>query len=219
MAPKPIPDLFAGLTEDEISRILSSAGKRRFEGGQVIIRTGEPATQLFLIESGAVDFNKLSEEGQEILLRRLSPGEAFGLGTLLSKPIRYFGTAESVGICEVYVWEHPWVRRFVHAHPRLAENALRIALEYIRLYSERHMALVFGNAEDRLARTLARLGKRIGTPNPHGLEIPISNKHLASLSDLGPFTVSRLLKKLERKGAVQKTRGKILLHCPEKMFA
>jgi CRP/FNR family transcriptional regulator, nitrogen oxide reductase regulator len=216
---KPIADLFAGLTADEISIIVSSGTKRMFETGRIICRTGETATHLFLLDTGAVNFYRLTEEGQEILLRRLSPGESFGLGTLLAEPTTYIGTAESVGKCEIHIWGREWVRRFVALHPRFADNALRIALEYIRLYSERHMALVSKGAEDRLAQTLARLGSRIGTPGPHGLEIPISNKHLASLSDLGPFTVSRLLKRLERKGAVEKKRGQVFIRCPEKMLA
>jgi hypothetical protein len=51
----------------------------------------------------------------------------------------------------VLVWEHPWVRNFARKHPLLTENALRISLEYIGLYSDRHLALVSGNAETRAA--------------------------------------------------------------------
>jgi CRP-like cAMP-binding protein len=217
MTPGPIAKLFAGFTHGEIETIRSAAAKRNFRAGQVICRTGESATHLFLLESGAVNYYRVTEEGNEILLTRLSPGEAFGLGTLLSKPIKYIGTAESISKCEIYAWEHRWVRQFAMRHPRLAENALRISLEYIRLYAERHVALVSLGAENRLVRTVAGLGTRIGTHHPQGLEIPITNEHLASLSDVGPFTVSRLLKKLERKGALHKRRGKVIVCCPEKM--
>jgi CRP-like cAMP-binding protein len=218
MTPKPTAELFAGFTSSEIQAIRSSAARRNFRAGQIICRTGESATHLFLLETGAVNYYRVTEEGSEILLTRLSPGEAFGLGTLLPRPTRYIGTAESISQCEIYIWEHRWVRQFAVSHPRLAENALRISLEYIRLYAERHVAFVSLGAENRLVRTVASLGTRIGTRHPHGLEIPITNEHLASLSDLGPFTVSRLLKKLERKGALHKRRGKVVIRCPEKML-
>lgn len=134
------------------------------------------------------------------------------------QPDRYIGTAESVCKSEIHVWGQACVRRFVAMHLRLAQNTLRIALEYIRLYCGRHMAFVTAKAQDRLARTLSRLS-RIGETGPRGIEIPISNKDLASLSDIGLYTVSRLLKKLERNGAVEKKRGQVLIRCAEKMLA
>jgi CRP/FNR family transcriptional regulator, nitrogen oxide reductase regulator len=211
-------ELFSGLSPHEISSILHSGTKVRLPGGRIIFHTGEAATQLFMIEAGAVNFYRITEEGHEILLRRLAPGEVFGLGTLLPHTIHYLGTAKTVEDSTMYIWKHAQVRRIVAEYPRIAENALKITLEYIRLYSERHMAILSRPAEDRLAHTLARLGLRIGVPKPDGVELSINNDDLASLSDLGRFTASRLLKKFERRGALRKTRGKVLIHCPEKLI-
>jgi CRP-like cAMP-binding protein len=110
------------------------------------------------------------------------------------------------------------MRRLVAKHPVLAENALRISLENIRLYSDRHLALVSNNAQHRLARTLALLGARAGRQHPRGLEIQITNEQLASLADIGYFTASRLLKKWKKKGALEKRRGKLIICCPERML-
>jgi CRP-like cAMP-binding protein len=130
----------------------------------------------------------------------------------------YIGTAEAVGETEVYVWEHPRVRQFAQKHPQLAENALRIGLEYIRLYSDRHLALVSDNAEDRLRRTLSQLELRAGHRHGRGLEVEITNERLASLADIGYYTASRLLNKWKRKGAVVKSRGKVVVVRPERML-
>jgi CRP/FNR family transcriptional regulator len=176
--------LFRGLDKDQIAHIMESAVVRRFDTGQTVIRCGEPARNLFLIQTGSVNYSRMTPEGHEILLTQLSEGETFGLGTLLEKPIGYIGTAATVRDTELYTWDHEWICRCAGEYPRLPLNALRIALEYIRLYSERHLALVSGSAEHRLTRTLMRLGARKGKPHPRGLEVHITNEHLASLADV-----------------------------------
>ena len=54
---------------------------------------------------------------------------------------------------------------------------------------------------------------------PSGIEIDIKNEDLASLADISFFTASRLLKEWERKGVVEKSRGKVLIRRPEKLLA
>jgi CRP-like cAMP-binding protein len=214
----PVADLFSGLSRETITNILAAGTVRTFAAGRIIIRTGELARRLFLIKAGSVNYCRVTSEGREILLRRLAPGEAFGLGTLLPNPIGYIGTADAVRESEIWTWEHLWIQRFVEKQPKLAENALRIALEYIRLYSERHLSIVSDSAEHRLAQTLITLGIRTGHHTLNGLEVQITNQHLASLADVGPYTASRFLSKWERKGAVEKSRGKVVIRCPERML-
>lgn len=214
---RPLTGLFSGLSKVDIDKILRAAVPRIFEAGRTITRTGEPATHLFLIETGSVDYSKTTPEGREVLLRRLSAGEAFGLGTLLDIPLGYIGTAQTVQKSELYSWERQWMRRYAEEYPTLPLNALRIALECIRLYSIRHLALVSDNAGDRVSRALTGLAMRIGKPHPHGIEVPVTNEDLASLADVGYFTTSRLLGRWQRNGAVEKGRGKVVIHCPERM--
>jgi CRP-like cAMP-binding protein len=216
---KPVVSLFSGLSDHDITKIMASGVLRRFPAGQTIVRADDPGAHLFLLKTGSVNYCRVTPSGQEILIIRLSPGDTFGLGTLLPKPIGYIGTAEAFRETELYMWEHRMICEFARAHSKLAENALRIALEYIRLYSDRHLALVSDTAEHRLSRMLTLLGNRIGRHGPEGLELQITNQHLASLADISSYTTSRLLNKWERKGAVEKSRGKVVIRCPEGMLA
>jgi CRP-like cAMP-binding protein len=211
--------LLNGLSQDDAAHILAAAVGRKFSKGRTIIRTDEPATQLFLIKTGSVNYYRVGPDGRQVLLIRLFAGDTFGLGTLVEKPVSYIGTAEALSETDLYSWGQTWIRQYVKQHPTLALNALRIAMEYIRLYSDRHLALVSGSVEDRLTLALTQLGLRAGHPHPRGLEIEITNEHLASLADIGYFTASRLLNKWQKRGAVEKSRGKVIIHCPEKMLS
>jgi CRP/FNR family transcriptional regulator len=211
--------LFKGLGNLEIPVIRAAAAKRTFEASQIIIRTEEPAVRLFVIEVGSVDYYIVANDGREILLRRLMPGNAFGFATFLSEPIGYLGTARAARKTQTLVWEHRVARQLAENYPRLVENALHASLHYIAMYAKRHMRLVSNTAQERVAYALTNLGSRLGHMLPGGVEVDIKNEDLASLADVNFFTVSRILGAWERQKVVSKSRGKVLIRCPEKMLA
>lgn len=213
-----LPTLFGGISAESRDHILSLAEYRKVPPKELLIRAGEPATHLFLIHSGTAKYFRITKEGQELLLRWLIPGDVFGLGTLLKHPPDYMGSAQTLDECEIYRWPHPEVRHIVKAYPQLGENALRIALAYLSGYAERHSSLLNHTAEQRVARCLLNLGNRVGHHYPGGAEIDITNEQLGSLSDVGLFTVSRILNKWERSGAIGKLRGRVFIKVPEKLI-
>jgi CRP/FNR family transcriptional regulator, nitrogen oxide reductase regulator len=211
--------LFAGLNKEETTAILASAFKLRFSASETIVEANQPATRLLLLQSGSVDFTILAGDGREILLRRLVPGNVFGVATFLSDTAGYLGSAKAVGDGAAYAWTQSTVHRLTKSYPRLFENALRIALRYIALYAERHVGIVSKSAEGRLANALTSLGSRAGHKHDRGLTVDIKNEDLASLADVSLFTASRILKGWERQGAIQKSRGSVLIRAPEKLIA
>jgi CRP-like cAMP-binding protein len=210
--------LLAGLDNGAIAEIIAAGVLRRFTAGQIIVHADDPGTHVFLIKTGSVDFYRVTRQGQQVLIVRFSSGDTFGFASIVATPMGYLGTAEAVGKTEIYAWDHRSARHFAQKHPTFADNAMRIALEYIRVYSDRHLALVASDAEGRLRRTLSQLGHQTGHHHTKGLEIRITNERLASLADIGYFTVSRLLHKWIRKGAIVKTRSKVVIIHPEGML-
>lgn len=211
--------LFAGLGKDQISVVVAAATRRKFKASELMVRAEEPATRLFLITSGCVNYFVVTSAGEEVLLRRLAPGDVIGVASFLSDPMGYLGSARTVRPSEVLVWEHRTVRQLAKTYPLLAENALRKALRYISLYAQRHIRLVSKPAAERLASVLTDLGYRAGHAMPAGMEVEITNQDLASLADLSFFTVSRIFRHWEHEGTVEKSRGKVLIRRPEKLLA
>src|SRR5262249_41484339 len=166
------------------SAVLMAARPRKFDPKQIILRGGEVASRLFLLTSGQVRYFKPTFQGEEVLIGLLAPGDVFGLGTLLARPWKYLASAEAVSTCEVLVWEHKSIRGLARTYPQLAENALRIVLEYLHSYVDRHVGLSTRNAEQRLASLLIDLGQRSPSTSPQGVEINATNEQLSALSDM-----------------------------------
>jgi CRP/FNR family transcriptional regulator, nitrogen oxide reductase regulator len=210
---------FSGLQDNDIAAIQAAAIRRTFITSQIIVAASEPANSLFLIDAGYVDYYVTDEAGRDILLRRLATGDVFGVAAFLSKPIGYLGTAKAVREVRALQWRHEVIRQLVKTYPLLAENALRTALRYLALYAKRHIGLVSNTAQERLACALSSLGSRTGHAVAHGVEVVIKNEDLASLADVSFFTASRLLQRWDRKGVVDKSRGKVVIRSPERLLA
>ena len=218
-SPEPLPTLhirfFAGIAQAAVDEVLAAAQLRRVAAKQMLVTAGEPASHLFMLRTGRCRYFRLTKAGDEILLHLLAPGDTFGIGAMLKNPCPYIGSAEANSDVEALVWEHASIRKFAALYPTLADNALRIVLQYLNRYVDRHVGLVTKPAEQRLAETLLSLGHRTGRLIPTGVQVEITNRQLGGLADISSFTTSRLLSGWDRKGTVSKLRGKVLIHSPE----
>jgi CRP-like cAMP-binding protein len=211
----PPPKFLSGFAAHQKKLILQSAGPRKYAKGSVIVRTGDPATHLFLVKRGRVKFYRVTKRGEEVLLWWLSPGDCFGIGTLFAVPVHYIGTAQAVEDCELVVWNRSTIRSLAAKNERLGQNALHIILDCLAAFAERVVGQTTETAEQRLARTLLQLGRRAGRVRRDHIELDILNEDLAGLSDVSVFTASRQLKEWERQGVVRKIRGHVHILSPE----
>ena len=88
--------LFSGLTDDDYT-VLAALGRRMsFDDASVIIREGDPAEALYVLEKGMVIVEKSTVERQEEIIAALEEGECFGelsliMAGLRSAPVRAMG--------------------------------------------------------------------------------------------------------------------------------
>jgi len=211
----PTGKLLSGIEEAVVGKILAAAKPVKVAARQMILTGGDEAKHLFLLSGGAVKYYRTTKSGDDVLLSWLIPGDVFGLGTLLRNPPPYMGSAKAVTECELFVWERERIRKLSESYPQLAQNALRIVLEYLGILANRQVGLVSRNAEQRLADSLLGLGYRMGKVHSAGVDVDVTNEQLGDLAHTTHFTASRLLRKWQQSGAVSKARGKVVIHLPE----
>jgi CRP/FNR family transcriptional regulator, nitrogen oxide reductase regulator len=214
----PPTEFLAGIGKEQLLEILGAARVRKIGTEHVILNEGHTAKHLFLLKSGRAKFYRLTRKGDEVLLALLVPGDTFGLGTLLSRPVPYVATAETTRDSEFLVWDQARIRALARKYPRLAQNALGIVCRYLAAHFDRLFDLVTGTASERLARVVLQMSRETGTVVPSGVEIAATNEELGALADISPFTVSRVLTEWARTGALAKSRGKVFIQSPEKLM-
>jgi CRP-like cAMP-binding protein len=117
----------------------------------------------------------------------------------------------------VLVWDRPTIRTLAARYPRILENALWTASDYIDWLLAAHVALSCHTAPQRLAGVLVSLAALLGRAVPGGVELDVTNEDLACAAHITPFTASRLLNEWQRHRAVIKRRGKVVLLAPEQL--
>ena len=210
--------LFDGLAPPDIDVVLAAATQRHYPAGSVIVNQGDPAERLFLLTKGRARYFFLTAEGQRSLFLWLAPGDIFGEKAILSTPSHYIVSTETVKESWVLVWDRATLIPLKARYPRLVENGLSIAADYLTWFLAYHLALAFGSARQKLAHVLVDLAGAIGRKVPDGVELEVTNEDLANAANITPFTASRLLSGWQRDRAIVKRRGKLLLRAPERLF-
>jgi CRP/FNR family transcriptional regulator, nitrogen oxide reductase regulator len=218
-----IPDrsrvrLLEGLSESDQNTILAAASYRRFSGHSVVASEGEPADQLFLVIRGSARYFVITPQGRKVYLLWLVPGEIFGGASLLAKPSDFLVSTEIAKNSSVCVWERKTIRSLAKRYPRLVENGLAIATDYLTWYLASHLGLLCHTARQRLAHVLVSLANGLGRKCPDGIQLDITNEQLANTANITLFTASRLLSEWHRRGAVAKSRGRVVLRRPERLI-
>jgi CRP-like cAMP-binding protein len=209
---------FEGLAPGDLETVRAAGTERRYLASSVITNQGNPAEHLFLLTSGRARYFYITKDGQKTLLLWLTPGEILGGAAFLSRPSEYLISTEAVKDSAFLVWDRTTIRTLAAKYPRLLENALFMACDYLAWYLADHVALVCDTARERLAQVLIHLAGVIGKKVPGGVEFDVTNEDLASAANITAFTASRLLSEWQTNRAVVKHRGKILLQSPERLL-
>jgi CRP-like cAMP-binding protein len=212
------PRFLAGLSSEEAKAVISAARLRRYLANSVIVNQEEPAGHIFLLISGRARYFYMTPDGRKTILWRITPGEVFGGAALLYLVSDYLVSTEALKPISVLVWDRASILQLVATYPRLANNALLIMFDYLVAYRGIHISMTCRSAQERLAYVLANLAQGIGQKVPDGIELDLRNEELANEANVTPFTASRILGEWQRQGILRKTRGKILVHSPERLL-
>jgi len=208
----------AGLIPAHRKTILAAATQRRFLGNTVITNQEHPADHFYLLTKGLARFFFVTEEGRKLLFQWLGPGDLFGGRAVLSSQSSYLFSTETVTDSLVLVWDRGAIRGLVERYPKLLENALLTASDFMTWHLASYIGLACYTARRRVAQVLVTLGRTIGKKVPGGVEVWITNEELANAANVTPFTASRLMSDWQRDRALVKRRGAILLRSPERLF-
>ena len=80
--------LLSGLTEMELCYLSKHIKHRKYNAGEVIIRKGSTAEEIFFLESGQVVIQDRNGENRDVTLAVINAGNSFGEMALLDKQLR-----------------------------------------------------------------------------------------------------------------------------------
>jgi CRP-like cAMP-binding protein len=206
-------ELFHGLSPADVKLILSRSSRQEVPNGSFLYYQGEPAKTMFLIEAGRVCLQEITEDGREVLIRLIYPGEVFG--AVIADAV-YRATAQADRPVRAYAWTAKIVTEFLDRFPQLQKNLFALTKRFMYLSRDRLRMLATASVEHRINWALAYLAERAGRSGVDGIVIVERSvqRDIADLAATTIYTVNRVLSGYERCGILTKQRGRIVLLRP-----
>ena len=208
---------FASLEPGVLRELAAAVRERKYEAGESVLFEGDPCEGLYVIVSGRVKVFKLSADGKEQVLRILGAGR-----TCNDVPVfddgRNPGSVAALEASRLVLVPKARIRTLVERHPR-------VAAAVIRLLAERLRALSLMVEDLSLRSVVARVAKLL-LDCTHGRSTLIEGtaccQHLtqhqiATMVGSVREVVQRALKALEKDGAIQMERGRIVVLDPKSL--
>ena len=207
--------LFKSLDPGQLDQLARAARRRDILEGEFLFQQEDPADTVYVLLRGRVRLSQVTPEGQQIILRFVTPGEAIGLIAVLSEAT-YPVSAEVIEPGQVLGWDREAMRRIMEMVPAVAINALRILSGRVREFQDRVRELSTERVERRIARALLRLARQTGKKVSEGvlIDMPISRQDLAEMTGTTLYTVSRTLSQWEAKGLIKSRREQVTICFP-----
>jgi CRP/FNR family transcriptional regulator, nitrogen oxide reductase regulator len=208
--------LFKDLTQDELLLVRSAARTRRCEDDGFFFLQGDPAESLFVLYQGRVKLAQINAEGQQILLRIITPWTLFAAIALAGRDSLYPVSAQASEESYALVWSREEMTTMLEKIPRLALNALKLMADFVLEFQDRYRELATERVERRLARTLLRLASQTGRKTAEGvlIDLPLSRQDLAEMTGTTLYTVSRILSQWESRQLVLSGRERVVICHP-----
>jgi CRP-like cAMP-binding protein len=211
--------VFAGLAPEQIDQLLQEAQSVRYPKGTNVFQQDQEAHYFFVLLHGRLRVFKLTPDGQQVVVRFVTPGEVFGIAMAIGRTT-YPATAHAVVDSITLVWPSAAWPRLVATHPGLAVNTLQTVGSRLQDAHTRVVEMSTEEVERRVAHALLRLARQAGRKIEVGVEIdfPITRQDVAEMTGTTLHTVSRVLSAWEGQGLVEGGRQRIILRDPHKLF-
>jgi CRP/FNR family transcriptional regulator, cyclic AMP receptor protein len=127
--------VFGGLEGRSLERVISALQEREFPAGSTIFNAGELGRTMYLLAEGQVDVICSTNEGKQISLAQLGPGECFGEMALVelqprSATVRVRKRAKTFSLNNMDLWN--LYREDNYAYVIVLQNICRILSRRLR---------------------------------------------------------------------------------------
>lgn len=197
--------LFQGLDTAELTRLAELTRERTYPKGSVILFEDDPGDSLFIVKSGRVKVVLVGEDGREVILSILGPGDHFGELSLIDGQPR---SAHVIAVddSQLLILRREDVRRRVEESPALAWALLLAMSRRLRRADEQIGGLVLLDVHGRIARLILDSAGADGV-----LDKKLTHQTIAHMIGASRETVSRAMREFQDRGLITVQRRQIAI--------
>jgi len=204
-------DIHGNTDNTAIDRFLAHCHRRGYPSKSVIIHEGDQPDSLYYIIKGSVSVLIEDEDGHEIVLAYLNPGDFFGEMGLFDAETKRTAMVRARSECQLAEISYTKFRQVSTENPDIlfalsSQMAIRL-----KNTSRKVGHLAFMDVTGRVARTLLDLCEQPDAmTHPDGMQIKITRQEIGRIVGCSREMVGRVLKNLEEQGLIH-VKGKTIV--------
>lgn len=193
------------LNQDGITKI---SPFRRFS---TLYSEQSPSDSVLFLDSGLVILCTHGEDGKDVILQVIAPGELFGELSLGMEPTRDV-TARTLADSTIHIIPKTLFITFCDTHPGMWRLFVELLVQRSRDLETRIELLCTKPVEHRILHCIFEAAKSFGLPVGGGTySVPLSQEEFAALVGATRETTSATLNQLARRGLIRLGRRQIIV--------
>ena len=204
------PHTFSG---GMIAELAPHARRLEFPAKSIVVHAGDTPNAIYLICRGSVSVLMEDEEGRELILAYLGPGEFFGELGLFGHDSKRSAQVRSRAQTEVLVLPYARFMELCRNNINLLMQLTEQIATRLRATSQRMGHLAFLDVTGRIARALLELAHDSqAITHPDGMLIRITREELGRIVNCSREMAGRVLHGLESQGLIEVQGKSIVVH-------
>ncbi len=203
-----VSQLFAGLDDALLTRLVAETMPRTYADGEYLWRTGDEATHFTLIQTGLVEVRRPTPNGGSTMMGLFGPRESVGDFAVVENavyPADAVAISESLEVLRVRA---PAVLLALREQPPVGAAVNRSLIGHAKVLRAKIDVMSAGTVDKRLAVLMQHLVERFGDETEDGkVHVPVvlSRAQLARLVGARVETVIRTVSRWQKDGWLETT--------------
>ncbi len=193
--------LFSAMPEDKRASMAAMLKPVNIKKKSFIYSMGDSAEKIYILKEGRIKITRLTEEGKELTIDILEPGDIFGELAIAGESERETSAEalEDSFICAIGKQDF---EKFITENPGVSLGITKWFGTRLRKVESRLENLIFQDVRTRLLFLFKDLGEKYGEQTPGGQKITLhlSHQEIANLIGATRETVTLELNNLKREG-------------------
>ena len=209
--------IFSELKDDDLKKIAQFCMPRTYPKNSMIILEEEFGDTVFGICEGTVKITRVNDEGKEVILALLGPGEIFGEMAIIDGESRS-ANALAQEDCVLFAFPQNEFINILKTYFKVSFALMSELARRLRKSDQQIEALSLSDAENRIGVSMLNLAEDMGIIRKGKVTIeklPFQ-QDIANMAGTSRETVSRVLKMFEEKNLIIKTGHRLVI--PDYLF-
>jgi CRP/FNR family cyclic AMP-dependent transcriptional regulator len=203
----PVLPSASALPQELLDALAALGHTRAYSKGTIVVTEGEPALSMYLVHEGQLRVFVSDEEGKEVELNIIGPGEYFG-ELMLGSQVRT-ATVQTTSKARLTMITRAEFEQALAAQPPLAFHVIQHLIDRVRQLSRNVQGLVSMDVYGRVARLFAELARDEG--DQRVVPGPLSQQKIADRVGASRSMINRILQDLSAGGYIEISRERIVL--------